>query len=126
MKQMPMRAQQARLAHPKASTHGDVESKLRRLRRHQRSIINVRAIVHSGQSARPTIIRDMSEGGVGLEGAYGLFPGSEVTVALVTGEFKSGVVRWWLSGSCGVQFHEPLKEGDRFWLAALRKAGAKG
>ena len=93
-----------------------------RLRRHQRTQIGVRAIVRAGLSSKPIVIRDISSGGVGIAEAVGLFPGSEVTICLVTGESKVGVVRWWLAGSCGVQFREPLTEDDRFFKAVYRKA----
>ena len=97
-------------------------SNLRLLRRHKRTAINVRAIVHIGLASQPSVIKDFSKGGLGLSPADGLYPGSDVTVALVTGETKTGVVRWWLAGSCGIQFHEPLGPNDAFESAVQRKA----
>lgn len=104
----------------------DVESKLRRLRQCDRTIANVHATVRAGISSKPTLIRDVSDGGLGLIGADGLFPGCEVRVALVTGETKTGIVRWWLAGACGVQFHEPLQANDAFRNAVLRKSTDSG
>ncbi|HRK17688.1 MAG TPA: PilZ domain-containing protein [Hyphomicrobiaceae bacterium] len=95
---------------------------LRLLRRHKRTPLKVRAIFHSGLASKPTFIRDLSNGGLGLSPADGLSPGSSVTVALITGEKKHGIVRWWLAGSCGVQFHEQLEDNDTFMTAVLRKA----
>lgn len=100
----------------------DVETKLRRLRRHDRTIANVRAVFRAGLSEKPTLIRDLSDGGLGLIGADGLFPGCEIEIALVTGETKAGVVRWWLAGACGVQFHEPLGTNDAFRNGVLRNS----
>ncbi|MFM9938127.1 MAG: PilZ domain-containing protein [Hyphomicrobiaceae bacterium] len=113
-------------ANRRSAAPGDVENRLRLLRRYDRTIINVRAVVHAGLSAQQTIIRDMSEGGVGLTGAAGLYPGTEVRIALVTGDMRTGIVRWWLAGSCGIQFHEPLRVGDAFREAAMRRAKSLG
>ena len=102
----------------------NLETKRRRLRRDQRTTVNVRAIVQSGRYSKPTMIQDLSDGGLGLVGADGLFPGSEVKISLVSGENKTGTVRWWLAGSCGVQFHRPLEACDPFREAVIRKAAA--
>lgn len=107
------------------SRRTDVETKLRRLRRHERSVINVRAIIHCGLASKATLICDMSDGGLGLVGADGLFPGCEVEIALVTGESKTGVVRWWLSGACGIQFHDLFESDDPFRKAVLRKSAVR-
>lgn len=95
---------------------------IRRLRRHQRTKVNVRAIVRSGSCFQPTLIRDISSSGIGLAGAYGLFMGSDVEVSLLNGERRAGVVRWWLAGNCGIEFHEPLKDEDRFLAATMGRA----
>ena len=87
----------------------------------ERALIRVRAIVNSGSLSQQTVLRDISNGGVGLEGADGLFPGCEVTIILLSGEQRSGVVRWWLAGRCGVQFHQPLGSEDEFCDAVMRR-----
>ena len=51
---------------------------VRLLRRHKREPVNIRAVVYCGIACRSATIYDISDGGVGLEGAGALFPGSEV------------------------------------------------
>lgn len=96
-------------------------SNVRPLRQAQRTAVNVHAVIYSGLSVQSTIIRNLSEGGAGISGAYGLFPGSKVVIALVTGETRSGVVRWWLAGRCGIQFDRTLGPDDAFRQAVLRR-----
>jgi hypothetical protein len=103
----------------------DVEGTLRLLRKHKRTPMNVRGLVRCGLSTQQTLIQDLSDGGLGLAGADGLQPGAEVTVALITGEKRTGIVRWWLAGRCGIQFHLPLSAGDAFREAVIRRANAK-
>ena len=99
----------------------DGETKLLRMRRHQRTQVNVRVIVHSGLSAKQMLIRDMSNGGLCLVGAYGLFPGCEVKISLITGETRLGIVRWWLAGTCGVRFIQPLEHDEPFRKAVEKR-----
>jgi hypothetical protein len=84
---------------------------------------NLRAVVYAGATFQTTVIRDISLGGVGLSGAHGLFPGEPVTITLLNGLSRSGIVRWWLSGCCGVQFDKPLTSDDPFFETAARRAG---
>lgn len=93
-------------------------------REHDRVRTNVRAVIYSGTTFQSTVIRDVSLGGVGLSGAHGLFPGERVTITQLNGASRSGVVRWWLGGCCGVKFDEPLTRDDPFYEAAARRAGA--
>ena len=99
-----------------------VGDNLRLLRRHKRELVNVRAVVYSGIASQPATIYDISDGGVGLDGAGALFPGSEVKIALMSGETRSGIVRWWLAGRCGVEFDALLGQGDVFRSAALKRS----
>lgn len=99
-------------------------SDIRLLRRHKRTPINVRALFHAGIASKSTVITDISKGGLGLSPANGLYPGCEVTIALITGETTTGIVRWWLAGSCGVQLHKPFHDNDVFENAVRRKASA--
>lgn len=96
------------------------DSRIRLLRRHPREATNTRGVVHYGVASVAVRISNISTGGIGVEGAAGLFPGTEVKIALVTGEARSGVVRWWLAGSCGIEFDELLVPDDPF-LTEVRK-----
>jgi hypothetical protein len=98
--------------------------KVRPLRRHPRTQTRLRAVLYARDTFIPTTIRDISVGGIGLEGAYGVFPGDRVSIALISGEKRTGIVRWWLNGCCGVQFDTPLAATDP-WLARAERAGAR-
>jgi hypothetical protein len=93
-------------------------------REHNRMRTNARAVLYAGTTFQSTVIRDISFGGVGLSGARGLFPGERVTITLLNGASRTGVVRWWLGGCCGVKFDEPLTSEDAFFETAVRRAGA--
>lgn len=96
-------------------------SKIHR-RRHVRMKTHTRAIVYREMVCLPTVIRDISNSGVCLSGAAGLFPGQALTIALLNGEKRDGVVRWWLNDCCGIQFKQCLAIDDTFYLTALKKA----
>lgn len=93
---------------------------LLRGREHDRVPTQIRAVLYLRQRFQSTTIRDISLGGVRLDGAVGLMPGDEVKVVLMTGHSKAGVVRWWLKGSCGVSFLTELESGDSFLQSAIR------
>ena len=92
------------------------------LRRHQRTPVAAHAVLYSGSGFQSTVIRNFSEGGVGIEGATGVFVGDTVTVALPTGQSRSGKVRWWLNGWCGIQYDQVADMHCGFHLALLKKA----
>jgi hypothetical protein len=92
-------------------------------RQHNRVRTNLRAVLYAGTTFQTTVIRDISLGGAGLSGAHGLFPGEPVTITLLNGASRSGIVRWWLGGCCGVQFDKFLTTDDPFFETAMRRAG---
>jgi hypothetical protein len=96
--------------------------RVRPLRRHQRLTTAIRAVLYHQQSFQPTTIRDVSCGGLGLEGARGLFPGDAVRVRLITGHEYNGTVRWWLNGHCGISFESVLEPFDRLIALAEKKS----
>ena len=93
-------------------------------RQHSRLRTSVRAVLYSGSTFQTTVIRDISLGGIGLSGAEGLFLGEPVKITLLSGASKTGVVRWWLGGCCGVQFDKPLTSDDPFFVTVERRGGA--
>ncbi len=109
---------------PPAAEPAEVVDDANALRQHGRMRTKVRAVLYAGTRFQTTVIRDISLGGIGLSGADGLFPGEPVTITLLNGASKSGVVRWWVGGCCGVQFDEPLTSEDPFFTSAARRAGA--
>jgi hypothetical protein len=82
------------------------------LRRHPRCPTRIAAILHKGTRFQSTTIEDVSCGGVGLAGAYGVLPGDDVTIELLNGRKLQATVRWWILGRCGVAFKNQLANDD--------------
>lgn len=101
-----------------------VAPQIRLLRRHRRLPTQIRAVLYHHDSFQPTTIFDTSVGGVGIEGAKGLFHGDEVKIGLVSGQTYSGVVRWWFNGRCGIAFKDVLDDDDALMQLASRKMRA--
>ena len=83
-----------------------------KLRRHERVAVNIRAILYHGDRFKTVMIRNISNGGVGIDGCGALMPHDQVSIGLLNGRTIDAVVRWWFAGACGVQFIEPLKMDD--------------
>lgn len=92
------------------------------MRRYPRRPVNTRAIARAGIASKAVTISDISNGGLCISGAEGLFPGMEVTVSLVTGLSRVGTVRWWLAGNCGLQFEKPLAPDDEFLADVVKRS----
>jgi hypothetical protein len=97
---------------------------IRLLRRHRRLPTQIRAVLYHHDSFQPTTIFDTSVGGVGIEGAKGLFHGDEVKIGLVSGQTYNGVVRWWFNGRCGIAFKNVLDDDDALMQLASKKMRA--
>lgn len=79
------------------------------------------AIMYRGARARPTSIRDVSRGGLGLANAGSALPGDTIEVHLLTGEVYAGRVRWWCNGHCGIAFDVVIDETDPIFMHAKRR-----
>lgn len=94
---------------------------VRRIRRHIRLPTSIRAVLYHKTTFQPTTIRNVSCGGLGLDGAMGLFPGDRVTIRLMTGHQYTGNVRWWLANHCGIELDEEIDRSDHLIALAERK-----
>lgn len=81
-------------------------------RREPRYAVHIAARLHAGGRAQDTVIDDLSRGGAGLDGAIGIYANDPVEIELPDGRRLPGLVAWWLTGSCGVRFLEPLAADD--------------
>jgi hypothetical protein len=94
---------------------------IRTLRRHPRQRTSLRAILNTAYGFQSTTVRDVSRGGVGLEGTGSFMPGDRVELHLLTGQRYPGVVRWWCRGHCGIAFDEMLDPEDALLVQADRR-----
>jgi uncharacterized protein (DUF58 family) len=90
-------------------------------RRHGR----MSALLHVRARFQTVVVVDYSEGGVQIEGSFGLVPGDVMTLELLTGHRIDIRVVWSLGSKLGASFSEQLVEGDPV-LAALEWSVARG
>jgi hypothetical protein len=81
-------------------------------RQHQRFPTSLRAILYCRGQFQTTAIYDLSQGGAGLTGAFGVMPNDGVILQLLDGRQIDATVRWWVQGRCGLVFKQPLAEND--------------
>lgn len=86
------------------SLHEGRTSARRAMRKH--------AILHCHDRVQTVVIRDISEGGMKIQNAFGLAPGDTVRVELLTRRAFEGKVAWAVSPYCGVKFDVPLEKND--------------
>lgn len=81
-------------------------------RQHQRFPTSLRAILYCRGQFQTTAIHDLSQGGAGLTGAFGVMPNDGVILQLLDGRQIDATVRWWVQGRCGLVFIQPLAVND--------------
>jgi len=72
----------------------------------------VYALLHFEGRTQSVVIRDVSRGGIKIEFAYGLTPGDQIEIQLMSGRVLQGTVAWSVAAYCGVEFPIPLGEDD--------------
>lgn len=78
----------------------------------ERRSVRKHAILHSHDRMQTVVIRDISTGGMKVQNAFGLAPGDDVRVELLTRRAFEGKVAWAVSPYCGIKFVEPLAQND--------------
>ncbi len=81
-------------------------------RNHVRIPAKIRALLYRGDSFQSVLICNVSMGGAGLQGCNCLVDNDKIVLRLLNGRGIEATVRWWLGGSCGVQFSVALKPDD--------------
>ena len=80
------------------------------------------AILRDGAAVHHLPVRDVSQGGVKLEGEPALAPNCDVVVSLPGLSPQPGVVRWAGGGQIGVTFNRLLSLGELVdWLKTVRE-----
>jgi hypothetical protein len=72
----------------------------------------VQAALHFDGRTQSIVVRDVSRGGMKIEFAYGLSPGDQVSIELMSGRVLKATVAWSVAAYCGVEFPSPLNEDD--------------
>ena len=77
-------------------------------RRFERTPLRANAFVHRGARFQRARIVDYSQGGLQLEGTFGLIRQDPIQIELISGVRVSGKVAWSLGAHTGIVFPEPL------------------
>src|SRR5262245_10920619 len=81
-------------------------------RRSDRQSVHKHAILHAHDRTQSVLIRDISAGGMKIQNAFGLMPGDEVRVELLTRRGFAGKIAWSLPPFCGIKFDTVLDSDD--------------
>lgn len=89
---------------------------------YQRHPTRLHAILFCRGKFQTTTIHDLSQGGAGLTGAFGVMPRDEVAIEFLNGKRLTAAVRWWVNGRCGIVFDIPLQADDPLLRKALKRS----
>jgi hypothetical protein len=101
---------------------GDERPSVRR--RDERHTIRLTALVHCHGRFQTVRIVDFSVGGLQLQGGFGVGPGDDVIVELLSGHRLAGKAAWSLGSRIGVRFLQPLAPEHPAW-AVLEQAARR-
>ena len=94
-------------------------------REHERCHAHVCALLHVRKQFQTVTVVDYSQGGVQLQGSFGLIPRDVIALELLTGHRIAIEVVWSLGSRLGARFVQPLASDDPL-LAALEWAVKRG
>lgn len=81
-------------------------------RAHERLATDIDANLHLHGREQRIIIHDISHTGMKLKEAFGLMPGDDVTIELLSHREFNGTVVWVVAPYTGIAFDRPLAETD--------------
>jgi hypothetical protein len=90
-------------------------------RRDERHSVRLTALAHCHGRFQTVRIVDFSAGGLQLQGGFGVGPGDEVVVELLSGDRLAAKAAWSLGSRTGVRFLQPLAADHPAW-AVLEQA----
>jgi hypothetical protein len=90
-------------------------------RQFERKAIKATALIYCRGSFQRAKVVDYSQGGLQLEGTFGLIRRDAVELELVSGKRLSGPVAWSLGCQTGVVFSQALPPGQSSIVELLRK-----
>src|ERR1700674_3816961 len=91
-------------------------------RQFERTPVKANSFVHLGHRFQRAQIVDYSQGGLQLEGTFGLVKQDPIQVELISGVRIFGKVAWSLGAQTGVVFSEPLPATHPAVLELARRA----
>jgi PilZ domain len=103
-----------------------INNKLSKIRReHERLDAHISALLHVRKQFQTVTVVDYSQGGVQLQGSFGLMPRDVVTLELLSGQRIGIEVMWSLGSRLGARFAPAIAADDPV-LAALDAAAKRG
>lgn len=84
----------------------------RQMRRFARSNVRIRGFLHCHGRFQGVLIKDISRGGMMIEGAFGVAPGDKIVMEMLSGRRVSAKIVWVISPRAGVMFDETLTNTD--------------
>ena len=94
-------------------------------RQFERKAVKANAFVYCRGSFQRARVVDCSQGGLQLEGTFGLIKRDAVELEFISGRRLNGRVAWSLGGQTGIIFSELLPTGHPTMIELLRKAGCR-
>jgi hypothetical protein len=91
-------------------------------RQFDRAPVKANAFVHRGASFQRAQIVDYSQGGLQLEGTFGLVKQDPIQVELISGVRVTAKVAWSLGSHTGIVFPEPLPPSHPAMIELARRA----
>jgi PilZ domain-containing protein len=91
-------------------------------RQFERTPLRANAFVHRGARFQRAQIVDYSQGGLQLEGTFGLIRQDPIQIELMSGMRISGKVAWSLGAHTGIVFAEPLPSTHPAIVELTRRA----
>ena len=91
-------------------------------RQFDRAPVKANAFVHRGTSFQRARIVDYSQGGLQLEGTFGLIKQDPIQVELISGVRVQAKVAWSLGSPTGIVFPEPLPSSHPAMVELARRA----
>jgi hypothetical protein len=109
----------ANMPEERLSAHEERPSVRRRDERHS---IRLTALAHCHGRFQTVRIVDFSTGGLQLQGGFGVGPGDDVIVELLSGDRLAAKAAWSLGSRIGVRFLQPLSADHPAWLVLEQAA----
>ena len=91
-------------------------------RRDERHSIRLTALAHCHGRFQTVRIVDFSTGGLQLQGGFGVGPGDDVIVEMLSGHRLAAKAAWSLGSRIGVRFLQPLSPDHPAWSALEQAA----
>jgi len=92
-------------------------------RQFERKTVKANAFVHCGGRFQRAKVVDYSQGGLQLEGTFGLMRRDSIQIELLSGTRVPGRVAWSLGAHTGVAFTEVLSETHPAIVELMRRSG---